>query len=276
MIEIQIFDKLRAGMKYGGVVLILIAGYVIYSPAAQAWVLKWGGILSGLASALFSFLLVILYDQQRRLLAAEQQPIIEVEGEIADEDHFRVFISNAGKGVATNMELVTVCLFTKQGVYQPGVDITSFRRSPKGEDDRRRGNSIKPGEDKIPFDVRPGIGLNRGVKEIERDGTLPISRDDPHKFAFGTGLKRLQEEGVDVVRLHFYVRYEDALETKKLKYFSGIEFSINNEDLAPDDFEFETVYSESGPMIFGDPDVISPDYGFDISTAEMTNQRTIV
>jgi hypothetical protein len=254
------------------VIISFVGGVVAVTPAAQDWLLRWGQILSGAGSLILSGLLVFLYRQQMSLIAAEQRPFVEVEDDEADGDHLHVYLSNVGKGIATNLELVTMTVFPETENSEPGIARTRLTRQPTEAEEHRRGQSLRPAEDRIPFEARPTLGIQIPSAHSRVDPTVvERSGGTISRFGFGAGLAHLDREEAEVIRLHFYIRYTDTHEQQHIQYFRGLELDGDVGNISVDE-----AYRQGGKMLSGGPDVSASNLEFDLSTAETSEERTVV
>lgn len=187
----------------------------------------WSPVINALGVAgtlFFTLLLVELYRQQKNLLRdsfnADHRAVVEVEEYTVNGDRLTVTLSNVGNGVATDLELVTATAFEETGHLSPGA--VTNRLMMKDDLEVRRGRrSIKAHEDRSEFEARPSLALT-------------YSNDYTDRVGIRTGMDELEEVGVELVRVHWFLRYQDLRGTYSLGYIDGIEVEER-----PDGNEFE-------------------------------------
>lgn len=245
---------------FGIAVFATTMTFVVYSPTAQSWLLKWATVISGFGTVILTFFLVLLYRQQKELLAADQSPFIEVDDYNPKEGRLQVYLSNAGKGVATNLELVTVSIFSNLDNVGPGIAAYNLTRESNSSDVKRRGRTLQPAEECIGFNAIPLIGFRIGGPDKILD-----------RATFNTAMSRLRGEEPGIIRIHFYIRYQDLLGNYHIKHFSSMELEMTDEDPS-----FEEAYNSAAPMLWGEPEVSADSLQFSIKDAEAGNRRTVI
>jgi hypothetical protein len=253
--------KLFRNVLIGALLLLtILVTFLYFSEGAQGWLLRWSEVLSGAGSILLSGLLVVLYRQQMGLLAIEQRPLIDIEYDEADERSMILYLSNAGKGVATDLELVTVTVFPEIEHFQPGISVTKCTR--KTEDlEYTRGRSVKPSEQRAAFEARPGLGLKYQEDSEEVDLSVSYPDQQTSNYGFSSGLDELKRQETPIIRIYFYVRYTNSLGEKQLKYVHGLELDGDAGKL-----NYEEACENGARVFFGEPTVTSTDLSFDLST----------
>ncbi|WP_226011848.1 hypothetical protein [Halomicrobium salinisoli] len=255
-----------------GTIPVLGIGFVVSNNAAQLWLLQWGQVLGAIGSLFLSGLLVVLYRQQKTILAAEQRPIVEIEDDVAQDDDLIVYLSNVGKGVATGLELVTVTVFPESADVDPGVAVNALRRKPESPDDHRRGQSIKPAEEVVPFEARTSFPMHIPTNSTNSSPeTVWYPDEQTSRWDFASGLARLEDQSVSVARIHFYIRYQGVLGDLHVRHVRGLEFDGNIGENT-----LEALHEAGGTMMYGEPELVDPDLHFDLSAAENSDTRTVV
>lgn len=223
------------------------------------WLQTWAQPLAAFGSIALSAALVILYFQQKQLLKesydANHRAVVEVENYEIVDNCLRLTLSNIGNGVATDLELVTATAFDQSGHLQPGV-VTN--RVMKAGDGNRGRQSLKPHEDDVTFESRPSLALT-------------YSNDRTDRVAIRTGMDELDQAGVELLRVHWYLRYQDLRGTHNTHYITGIEVEVDTEiDL------LEWMYASGTGMVYGEPNVDPETLELDLSDAVTGEQRTVI
>lgn len=230
-----------------------------------AWLLQWHAALSGLISVTLTAFLVVLYRQQRDLLKAEHQPVIDIEKFEIEDDDLIVSASNFGNGVATDLELVTVSAFQGLKSLSNGLAVSKMTRKSKESQANRTGRSIKAGEEKIDFEARVPL-------------PIAVSNSRAQKYGFRSGVEELALEDAEVVRIHFYLRHENILEKHDISHFLSIEFEPQDERLTSQESRptLERVSEKGAKMLSGEPSVSAENLSVDWTDAITKNERTVV
>lgn len=135
---------------------ILAVSLFVLSETARRWIIDWIGVINTIGTLLLSGLLVYLYEQQRRLLALNQQAQVEPLRYSSEQEKVEVELSNLGDGAAHDLELVTLIRFpptTWNGLeMNSGIAETDLHRK---DADPGLGTSIQSKEKNICFEAEP-------------------------------------------------------------------------------------------------------------------------
>ena len=226
---------------------------------------------SGAVSGMLSALLVLLYlaqyrtqKEQQQLMEANHRSIVEVEDYRAHGEKLILELSNFGNGVATDLELVILPAFEETEYRRPDIFRTKLTRLPEDSNQNRRGKSIKAGEAQIPFEARPVIGL----QSVDDSGT--------HHYGFDMGMDILDNAGIEVMNIYFYLRYRDLLNEYQIDPVVTLEVTP-----AEEGGKFEWVYFNAGRHGIGfplgnEPAISADNLEFDLSDVEVPEERTVV
>lgn len=159
-------------------------------------------------SVLLTGLLVRLYDEQRRLNAAEYEAAVRTEGHRPSEDGtaLDVCLSNLGRGPATDLRLrVTPAFIDADGYTGKTVETEPIKRLEQTHAKDVRNEWARP--------TRSYIGPEQYFARFWT--TLPIKWTAPNGDVTRSGLSTLASElphSVDRIRLVVTLDYQDRLE----------------------------------------------------------------
>lgn len=224
------------------------------------FVQEWATPLAGFGSLALSFALVILYRQQQQLLKrsydANHRAVVDIESYEVHNREISLYLSNVGNGVATDLELVTATVFKPTDALHPGV--TTAQLSLQLEQGGRGRQSLKAGEDHLEFTTRPALGFKSNGQ---------TSRNSIESAMVN---QAVQEE-INILRIHYFLRYSDLRDHRSLRYIAGWEVEPDKEiDV------LETLVSQGGPMMFGEPRIDPESLELDLSGAVTEEKRTVV
>lgn len=241
------------------VAVLLVAVVVTLSPPiVTEWLQRWDQLLLGASSVVLTAFLVILYSDQRDVLSANHRAVVEVDEVQPNGNDMILSMSNFGHGVATDTQLIIASVFPETELYEPDVVARDLSRSDEKGNASRYGQSLKAGANRRRFKGRVGIPLNSGQPDVSVQG-------------FRSGVRYLHEDGLEVMRLHFYVRYRDLLDEWHIRHFYSLEFDADIEYES-----FEAAAEEGGVMIHGEPDISADELSMDLSDAVTAEERTVI
>jgi hypothetical protein len=222
----------REKIAIGGslTVVVVAAVFSLLYPPFEGWLLKWQNALSGALSAVLTLALVILYWRQHDVLKADQRPILEVEDyEASSSRDLDVYISNYTDAPATNLELIIGLIVPENSDADCGLIARPLNRieesqgnnNEQSEGGRKIGRSIRRGESGIKFRGRMSIPKFHPTDNEVSSGNLLSTIS--HGWGLQSGMERLVEEEVELVRIHLWIRYEDVLGNYHSRHFCHIE-----------------------------------------------------
>ncbi|WP_317175784.1 hypothetical protein [Halomontanus rarus] len=227
--------------------------------AIADWIQNWAQTIGTFGSLFLSAALVILYVQQKNLLEANydatHKAVVEVEVHRIDDDRLILQLSNVGNAVGTDLELVTVTVFEETEDFAPAATTTQVRLT---NDEITRGRqSIKSHEDNVAFGARPSLGLK-------------YSDGETHRVGNGSAMEELERAEIEVLRVHWFLRYQDLRGEYDEQYVAGIEVDVDQ-----DIRSFESLSEFGAPMFWGGPTIDAETLEMDLSEATTGSQRTI-
>lgn len=166
---------------------------------ATDWLLRWGEVIGGLGSVLLTGALVVLYRQQKDILSqtfrVNNRAILEVDDSgLSNEDH-HLKVSNVGEGVGLSPEMIVAGVYThSSGNVFSGVTTNRLNRLDRGE--QNTPGSIRPDEHEIPLVSRFSLPSIHGGNRAE----------------FFTAIRELDNEDIEVARIHTWIRYSNLTE----------------------------------------------------------------
>lgn len=187
------------------------------------WLQEWIAAVSALGSLILTGALVYLYfrqtriqqrqadiqDAQQTLLEAQAKPIVEYGPVDAEGNTVYMSLSNAGGGVATELQLVMEVEFTPRNGIQPAETAVPLeehiQQEAPGEEEGftlvRGGNSLKPYTEDTPFVGSPTLGIR--------------SASDRTEYSFSDGIDYLIENDFTELRCTVYLQYTDPFGTSE-------------------------------------------------------------
>lgn len=228
------------------------------------WLLRWGDVVSGLGLLLFTAFLVILYRQQKTLLSRSYKTTHKAKIEVdfqytGGEDELYLDLSNVGNGVATDLDLVILGIYTDaDGTVQDGILTKPLYRLDRG-DAYTRGS------------------LEAREREIEYRARLSFPSLDGIDHTFPSGLQKIKDkESLDVVRLHIYVRYFDLTDDAQLTYLGGWEYTPDEETEGIREFFDHASKMLIREDIWEAPDIYPETLAYDLSGTPIETGRTVI
>lgn len=224
------------------------------------WIQNWAQPIGAIGSFLLTFFLVALYRQQKNLLResynADHRAVVEVEDYEVDGERLVLQLSNVGNGVGTDLELVTATVFEETDDFAPG--ITTSRIELTKDEIKRGRQSIKPHEDNVTFRTRPALGFEYSDGETHRQG-------------YRRAMNELDRVDVEVLRVHWFLRYQDLRGKCDGQYISGIEVDVD-----PEINSLEELSEQGARMIHDGLTLDLETLDMDLSEAITGDQRTVI
>jgi hypothetical protein len=226
-----------------------------------SWLLRWAEVIGGLGSLALTFLLVILYRQQKNILSrtfsASNRAIIEIDSAFLSGENFTLLLSNVGNGPGLNPELVIAGIYTDaSGKVYEGVVKNRLSLVDRGASNTT--GSIRPGEQEIKF-----IG----------SFSIPTLFGN-HRSEFFAVIRNLKEKDIHVARIHTWVRYSDLTEESHLQYVRGWEFNPRV-DLYLEEEEVSEYLDLTAQMLFGKPTLDAESLDLELKDAVTGLERTV-
>lgn len=148
-----------------------------------------------LISALLTLGLLVLYSQMRDIQQMERRPIVEVADYALEGNSVVVWLSNYGKGSATNLQLEFEIVEPDPLPVEVESGFVQLRR--ESDDGVRRETSLPPEKEYIKYQSTPYLS-------IRREGEMK-------KMDWGAAVKPLSEEGVEEVRFLLRIHFSNQL-----------------------------------------------------------------
>lgn len=204
-------------MILGGIAILVIVGLIAGIPQLRSLL----NANQGATTALLTFMLIVLYFGQYRLLdqqiQLENRPHLDVEKSDEDGDEMELYLSNLGHGPASDIELETSIDFEDGGLHSPGSGRSWMRRvGDEGDKKRRVGNSLKAGRSTERF-------VGPAVTQLKVDGEL-------QGFSLKAAFDQLRKEGVDEVIIDFDIVCTDLLGNEYRETVYGVPYRIEIPD----------------------------------------------
>lgn len=236
MVATIIPTKIRNKSAVIGATFVLAStGVFLLDPGLRSFLNSNEGALS----ALLTFMLVVLYVGQYRLLnrqvRLENRPHLVVEEYDEEGNEIRALLSNLGNGVATEIELETRIDFDGGGIYSPSRGRWTMRKiGEEGDKKRRVGNSLKSGRNYERFIGKAMTGL---LVDGEYQG-----------YGLRAATSQLAMEGVETVTVEFFVVNSDLLGNEYQAPIYGGPYEV---DLEPEGLGVKEVKLKGHPATSG-------------------------
>lgn len=220
----------------------------------------WAEPIGALGTLVLTGFLVRLYQQQKQLLKnsydADHRAVVAVEDYTIGDDSLELQLSNVGNGLGTNLQLVTATVFEETGRFNPSVATSRVQMSDNGVSRGRQ--SIKSHESHVTFEARPTLSFTYPTGDMNRVGIRKAMND-------------LDREGVEVLRVHWFLRYQDLRSEYNGAYIDGLEVNVD-----PDIDSLTELDKQAARMVYGAPRIDVKTLELDLSDAVTDNDRTVV
>lgn len=222
------------------------------------WLLRWSQPLAGIGSLVLTGSLVYLYYQQKSLLdasfRANHQAVVEADTILPTEDGLILDLSNVGNGVATDLQLIALGVYTSStGEVRDDLVENTLYREDKGEP--YSSGSIEAGESEVPY-----------------RGQLAIPSYFGGSMVFESAIEELAQNDIEIVRIYTFVQYEDLTGTHRVEYLGGWEF-----EPAEDIEEVSEAFDRGGKLLpMSKPDMDAKTLDYSLEDIETGKERTVI
>jgi len=221
------------------------------------WLLRWGTVIGGLGSVLLSIVLVILYRQQKNLLRdqfiANHRAKLEVSSAFPTENQIDINLSNVGNGVATDLEIAILGVYTTEGgELRDGITSNKLDRAYRFES---KSGSLEANETDVHY-----------VGRI----TIPAVQGDGGT-GFETGIREMVREDITACCLYLYLLYSDFTNEQRSEFIKGWKFEPIDEAASA-----EECIEKGEEMWLEIPDLDPETMDYDLSEVTTGKEKTVL
>lgn len=224
----------------------IIAGVVAFNiPSVGNWLKEWSPLLTGYFSLIFTLALVVLYFQQKRILANQDRPVVVVNDLYLNEHdelpYFLIELSNAGTASARNIEIEIIPqLLTSKSLKQ------SYSYDEDDVENMRFSDILSPTRTLLSRykTIQRNIPLHESYLQPQESEHLTqmaalnlrdprFQDEDFQRMVWGSALDTLASLDINKLRLRFILHYDGPVQSYSdsfLDYVIPVEYQMDYEN----------------------------------------------